>query len=127
MKTKDYSELFKVKLNNNDICRIKLFSLDKKTFESLSQYLQENNITKINLYDNKIEDEGLKFLAELLKTNSTLTSIDLRINYIGDEGVEFLAEALKENNTLTSIDLASNNIGAEGVEFLAKALKKTTL
>ena len=123
MKTKDYWKLFEATLNNNNICRIKPFNLDKETFESLNQCLQENNITKIAFRHDNIGGEGPKFLAGLLQTNSTITSIDLWNNKIGDEELKFLAEALKTNKTLTSIGFGDNKIGAEGVKFLAEALK----
>jgi hypothetical protein len=80
MKTKNYSELFEVESDNDNIYHFQLFNLDQNTFESLSQYLQENNITKISLDDNNIGNKETEFLAVLLKTNKTLTSIDLGSN-----------------------------------------------
>jgi hypothetical protein len=72
------------------------------------------------LTDSQIGDEGVRALAEALKTNKTVTSIYLGRkkcvcfcsidiahagNQIGFEGATALAETLKTNKTLTLIDL----------------------
>jgi len=53
---------------------------------------------------NRIEDDGAKILAELIKTNGTLRSIDCIHNRITERGLTFLRESLEENKTLTSLD-----------------------
>ena len=65
-------------------------------------------LRELNLYENKIGDEGAKALAEALQENQTLTSLVLWDNKIGDEGGKALLEALQKNQTLTTIYLSDN-------------------
>ena len=65
-------------------------------------------------------------LAQALKENTTLTRLDLANNNIHDQGAAVLTEALKENTTLTRFGLANNNVGDLCVAGLAKALKGRT-
>ncbi|CAF4417020.1 unnamed protein product, partial [Adineta steineri] len=55
----------------------------------------------------------------------TLTKLELHENQIGDEGAQYLGEALQNNTTLTKLDLSYNRIRAEGAKNLGKALVKT--
>ena len=61
--------------------------------------LRNGLLTKINLWDNKIGDEGGKAIGEALKVNTSLTKIDLSQNKIGDEGVKAIEEAMEVNNS----------------------------
>ncbi|KAG0293597.1 hypothetical protein BGZ98_002110, partial [Dissophora globulifera] len=60
----------------------------------------------------------LGLLAEALKTNSTLTKLDLWDNSIRDNGAQALSEALKINSTLTTLNLRNNSIGDNGAQAL---------
>ena len=87
----------------------------------------------LNLFESKITDEGVKYLADALKdTNCKLNSLSLSKNEITDKGVKYLADALKDRNCkLKSLSLFENNkiwrktkkITDEGVKYLAEALK----
>ncbi|KAF9945675.1 hypothetical protein BGZ72_001106, partial [Mortierella alpina] len=88
---------------------IKRFDLDAAILEFYMVYAR--TLMTLELPDNSIGNEGVKALAEALKTNSTLTTLDLGHNSIGDDGVKTLAEALKTNKTLTNLDLGHNSIG----------------
>ena len=70
----------------------------------------------INLFFDRIGDEGAKYVAEALKVNTSLTEIDLGWNNIDAEGAKYVAEALKVNTSLTEIDLDGNNIDADEEE-----------
>merc|ERR1712129_202798 len=59
-----------------------------------------------------------------LESNCTLTSLDLWFNRIGDQGAERLAAALESNSTLTSLQLEANDIGDQGAARLAAALER---
>ena len=56
----------------------------------------------------------VKAIGEALKVNTSLTKINLYENNIGDEGGKAIGEALKVNISLTEIILACNKIGDEG-------------
>ncbi|CAF4409055.1 unnamed protein product, partial [Adineta steineri] len=56
-------------------------------------------ITSLNLECNKIQAEGIRYLAEMLQNNTTLTTFDLGWNNVRDDGAQYLANAL-QNNTV---------------------------
>ena len=91
---------------------------------SLAEALKTNaTVHTLKLGNNRIGDEGVQALAEALKTNVTVHTLDLYNNKIGDEGARALAEALKTNTTVHTLDLHYNRIGVEGARALAEALK----
>jgi Ran GTPase-activating protein (RanGAP) involved in mRNA processing and transport len=81
------------------------------------------SLQKINLWDNKIGDEGVRSLASALKVNNTLRCINLYGNTISKVGAQFLSEALMVNTSLDNMNLHSNSIGEDGVQSLATALQ----
>jgi Ran GTPase-activating protein (RanGAP) involved in mRNA processing and transport len=91
------------------------------------QLAPNSSLTKLFLSDNRIGNEGAKYLADALMKNSTLIKLDLDKNCIGDDGAEALAEVLwsydtVNNTSLSYLDLHGNNIGDRGAIALAKAL-----
>ncbi|WP_342269486.1 leucine-rich repeat domain-containing protein [Rickettsia endosymbiont of Orchestes rusci] len=99
--------------------------IENEGAKALAEGLKINNsITQLSLSSNhQIEDEGAKALAELLKKNNSITQLNLCFNRIGDEGAKALAEALKINNSISQLSLTSNKIGYEGAKALAEGLK----
>ena len=81
----------------------------------------------LNLADNNITDEAVKYLAIVLShTNCTLNSLNLADNNITDEGVKHLATAFTHTICiLNSLNLRRNNITDEAVKYLAVALSHT--
>ena len=67
-------------------------------------------MTRIELSNNQIGDDGATALSEALKVNSTVTEIRLDINVINDAGATALSEALKVNSTKAAIWLQNNQI-----------------
>jgi len=73
------------------------------------------------LIENKVKNEGLKYLCELLKVNTNLTKLSVRGTYesviaicnldllieneVTLEGLKFLNEVLKVNSTLVHLDI----------------------
>ena len=57
----------------------------------------DRSSTKIDLENNKVDDEGGKAIGEALKVNTSLTKIYLPYNEIGDEGAKAIEEALQVN------------------------------
>ncbi|KAK3836749.1 MAG: hypothetical protein J3R72DRAFT_450451 [Linnemannia gamsii] len=62
----------------------------------------------------------LEWLAENLKTNSTLTTLEFYWNSIGDNGAEALSKVLKTNSTLTTLNLRKNIVGDKGFVALSE-------
>jgi Ran GTPase-activating protein (RanGAP) involved in mRNA processing and transport len=74
-----------------------------------------------------VKDEGVKYLADAIKANSTLRVIDLKSNNIGDEGAKYRADAIKVNSMLMHIDLKSNKIGDAGAKCMADVNKRNSI
>jgi len=118
-------------------------SIAKNTALKLPLTLSEKFVKKIaksktikvlNLYDNRIDDEVVKHLADALKENNTLQvkenktlkELYLHRNNIGDEGAKYIGEMLAVNKSLQEIGLSNNNIGDEGAKSIAASLPKNT-
>ena len=84
-------------------------------------------LKRLNLHDNRINDEVVGHLATALThPNCKLNSLDLGDNRITDEGVKHLSTALARTNCkLNSLNLEHNRITDKGVELLTKALTHT--
>jgi len=55
----------------------------------ISEFLTKNyRLQKLNLYDNRIDDEGLKFIALALMWNkyTSINTLNLKLNRIDDKG-----------------------------------------
>ena len=84
------------------------------------------SITNLILGSCQIGSEGVKYLSDSLKSNTTITTLYLRENNIGSGGVKYLCDSLKSNSTITTLFLGSNNIGSEGFKYLSDTLKNNT-
>ncbi|CAF2045134.1 unnamed protein product [Rotaria magnacalcarata] len=99
------TSLVELNLSNNQISDIgthdlaQALSIDNQTLEWLD--LDSNNIT----------DEGAGYLADMLKTNTTIQMLSLGSNAIGDRGVRQLTSTITpDNKTLQCLNLASNKL-----------------
>ena len=63
---------------------------------SLAKILALNNskLETLSLHSTDITDEGVKYLCNMLKKNKTLTWLHLGRNKISDQGIQFLADVL---------------------------------
>ena len=59
--------------------------------------------------DNGISNNGVKFLADTLKTNKTLKNLNLKFNDIDSVGMQYLLEALQINNGLTLLGITNSD------------------
>lgn len=84
------------------------------------------NLRTLDLRGNHIRLEGVKSVAQLLKTDTALVSLSLEWNSIGffDQGVRALASALEVNRRLTHLDLRNNRIGPAGGDAIGSMLCK---
>ena len=82
------------------------------------------NLKSLNLRDNMIRDEGVKYLTTaLINNNCKLNCLHLQSNGITDKGVEHLTKALISTNCkLSDLRLGGNKITVEGVKHLTAAL-----
>jgi Ran GTPase-activating protein (RanGAP) involved in mRNA processing and transport len=107
-------------LSYNDLGDMSVHCLAK----SLS--LNHSSLDQLYLDSTGITDEGARYLAEMLKSNSTLKSVFLDKNNIGDRGIELLANALiHHNSTLIHINLDENKlVSDESVDILVQMLQQ---
>ena len=67
----------------------------------MAEALKHNNckLKSLNLTNNKLTDEGVKYLAEaLMDGNCKLNSFDLACNKLSDEKVKSWADTLKDSH-----------------------------
>eukprot|EP01006_Ploeotia_vitrea_P040674 TRINITY_DN66446_c0_g2_i1.p1 TRINITY_DN66446_c0_g2~~TRINITY_DN66446_c0_g2_i1.p1 ORF type:complete len:1081 (+),score=140.50 TRINITY_DN66446_c0_g2_i1:81-3245(+) len=111
----------------------KLWELDFSTFDGryhtdksvkqLARALKTNtHITKLDLSNNNVGDQGAAALASVLKVNRALTSINLTGNAVGDKGALTLAEALKANGSLATLVLDHNSVTDKGADALLEVM-----
>ncbi|KAL7990981.1 hypothetical protein Chor_014411 [Crotalus horridus] len=82
------------------------------------------SFSNLTSFSNKISRDGMKFLGQLLKQNSTLEIVDLNFNRIEDDGAFYLSDALATHNrTLQALAVTYNNISGTGLVALSDAMK----
>ena len=97
--------------------------------EQLSYMLGYNRTLKVlDLSGNSsITARGVTFLADALKTNTTLTTLILSKTNVKQKACVALSSMLAVNKTLTTLDVSCNNIGDRGVKALFKFIRKSSL
>ena len=85
--------------------------LGDKSGGVLGECLQLNeSITKINISENKIGDNGFKFYIHLFKNNYYIKYFDASKNFISEITARDFIKNLKNNHTLKSLNLFDNQI-----------------
>ena len=93
----------------------------------IGQGLGKNTtLTALNLSNNKIGYKGAVSIGQGLENNTTLTMLYLLLNKIGNEGAVSIGQGLANNKTLTTLDLSSNEIGNEGAVSIGQGLENNT-
>ena len=80
-------------------------------------------LSKLNLNQNQIGDDGLKLIAEGIRLNETLRVITIADAGITKLSIPVFARSLSNKRFLTKVLLDSNKIGPEGAKTLAEGLK----
>jgi len=84
------------------------------------------HLTTLNLFYNKIGNEGVKYIA-LSDNLQSLQNLILSDNEIGDEGALTLAKFLPLFPNLVRLDMRQNKLKDEGKEALREAQKMSSL
>ena len=83
-----------------------------------------HGVTELNIRGNNIgEKNGIALISTALQTNTTMTRIDITECNISDDGAESLARALTVNKTLQELNVRHNNISDTGIARIATALR----
>ena len=79
-------------------------------------------LTKLDLFQNNIDDGGTEALASAMRVNGVLNTLYIRENFIGAEGAKAIGGALAVNGVLKNIHLSYNNLGDEGEKAIHDAV-----
>jgi len=92
----------------------------KEALEKICEPLKKHKcITKVDLSDCEITDDGCVVLGELLKENHVIEELNLAKNKISSEGAKTLADALITNKGVRTLNLmqqAVTNFGEDTVD-----------
>ncbi|HPE84728.1 MAG TPA: trypsin-like serine protease, partial [Chlamydiales bacterium] len=83
-------------------------------------------LNKLSLESNKLSNEEIKVLAQILPSLSQLKALDFSRYSLGLEGAKALAMVLG-NTGITELNLNTNRIGVLGASALANVLEKTII
>jgi Ran GTPase-activating protein (RanGAP) involved in mRNA processing and transport len=103
-------------------------NLSDEGIQSLTNILSLNNsnLKILSLHSTGITDESVKHISKMLKTNTNLTWLHLGANKISDQGVHLLADVLiRYNKTLKILALSENELITDSsVDSLVKIFKQ---
>lgn len=85
-----------------------------------------HTLQEINLWDNKIGDDGITAIAKALK-NSDISLLNVRECGITFMGVKSLAEALLDSHTIKELWLMNNRITVEGARLIMHSVVHNTV
>jgi hypothetical protein len=93
----------------------------------VSALYNNTTLKELHLHETNISDESLLILTKALALNNcSITTLGISKNRITDKGVKYLIEMLETNTTLTHLILQPNPISKKGVKQLIKALANNT-
>jgi len=83
---------------------------------------------------NKLGDDGVSILCDVLRDYPYLKRLDLGSNYVSEKGMQYITDAFKNHNTLKVLDVSlykstadmgavSNNIGDGGVPAICELIE----
>jgi hypothetical protein len=131
---------------------IKCVRIGNKDLQAIQNALKSNTITAVHIKQSRLDDNGVKELAPVLKEHklvkfsytqssrvielikvmkgshpvNSFKELNLQQNNIGDEGARYIAKVLEQNTSLKELNLQQNNIGYHGAYEIAKALEQNT-
>ncbi|CAI9605442.1 unnamed protein product [Staurois parvus] len=101
-------------------------NLTAPSCQILGSAMKENrSLHKLDLALNKIEDEGVKFLCEVLEVpGCTLQELRIEFSDLTPACCEFLRSALMTNRSLTTLYLRECNLEDTGAKMLCEAFRQ---
>ena len=82
-------------------------------------------LSRIDLGDNMIGDEGAIAICAALENNESVKRLVLKGNQLTDDGVKGIVDALMNNRHLRDLDLHDNEITPKGAEHLRRLVQRT--
>jgi Ran GTPase-activating protein (RanGAP) involved in mRNA processing and transport len=100
-------------IHTTNVTRLYFTSSDETAGDLYLKILISHNflekLSSLGIQHSGMTDEGVKLLAEQLKTNRSLEAVGLRYNVIGIDGAIALEGALLVNHTVRWIHLEGNS------------------
>lgn len=78
-------------------------NLNASMIRPVFRALQHQNISILNLSNNFIQNDGMKYLAQALPSIKQIKSLNLSGNLLTDKGIEYLANAVEKQNCLLEL------------------------
>ncbi|XP_012598165.1 leucine-rich repeat-containing protein 74A isoform X3 [Microcebus murinus] len=80
-------------------------------------------VTKLELEDNSITEEGVLSLLEMLQENYYLQELNISNNRLGLEGARIISDFLqRDSSSIWNLELSGNHLKEEAAELLSQAL-----
>ncbi|MBZ3888176.1 Leucine-rich repeat-containing protein 74A [Sciurus carolinensis] len=92
----------------------------------VSYFIRNMEESHMNLNYHGLGPMGTKAIAIALVSNTTITKMELEDNCIMDEGMLSLVEMLQENYYLQELNVSRNDIGLEGARVISEFLQRNT-
>lgn len=112
--------------------------LENRGAEMLAEILKlDTKLVRFNAASSRVGAEGMRAIAEALRTHPTLMVLDMGYtratmdlgelgNFIEDEGAIYLAHLIGHSRTLLSINITHNHITQQGMQFIVDVLEFNT-
>ncbi|XP_012511602.1 PREDICTED: leucine-rich repeat-containing protein 74A [Propithecus coquereli] len=90
----------------------------------VSYFIRNIEESYVNLNHHGLGPKGTKAIAIALVSNTTVTKLELEDNCIMEEGVLSLVEMLQENYYLQEMNISNNNLDLKGARIISEFLQR---
>ncbi|XP_069321255.1 leucine-rich repeat-containing protein 74A isoform X3 [Eulemur rufifrons] len=90
----------------------------------VSYFIRNMEESYMNLNHHGLGPKGTKAIAIALVSNTAVTKLELEDNCIMEQGVLSLVEMLQENYYLQEMNISNNNLGLEGAKIISEFLQR---
>ncbi len=93
-------------------------------FKNIISYIKELNIIELQLNNNSFGNSGMFSLNDFILNNKKLMKIEMKQCKIDEDGLKILAQALEGNVTLKEINLEDNSINKDSAKRILQNIKR---
>ncbi|XP_074146041.1 leucine-rich repeat-containing protein 74A [Sminthopsis crassicaudata] len=92
----------------------------------VSYFIRNMEETHVNLNHHGLGPKGIKAIAIALVSNTTITRLELEDNWILEEGALALMQMLHENYYIQELNVSNNHLGSGGAKIITDFLLENT-